>query len=135
LTQVNIGDAIEMVDHYSRDRLRRLSSRAPRHQALNWIPPSQSGSCLSDLTSRHQALVRQCNGIGLLSRLGFLPLVKVIDGHETATLLECFPESGLAFDPLGLGVDIGEANFDVLGQNGTRPDRITSKLRSWAFAS
>ena len=84
---------------------------------------------------RHQALVRQCNGIGLLSRLGFLPLVKVIDGHETATLLECFPESGLAFDPLGLGVDIGEANFDVLGQNGTRPDRITSKLRSWAFAS
>jgi hypothetical protein len=36
---------------------------------------------------------------------------------------------------LGFGVDVGEIDFDVLAQNGTRPQRITSKLRSPALAS
>ena len=42
----------------------------------------------------------------------------------------------LIFDPLGFDVDVGEAGLDAsFAQNGTRPQRITSKLRSSALVS
>jgi hypothetical protein len=62
-------------------------------------------------------------------------LVKIVDRHEAAPPLERLAEGRLALDPLGLGVDIREADFDVLGPERERPQRITSKLRSPAFAS
>ena len=64
-----------------------------------------------------------------------LPLVKVIDRHKAATPLECLAKRRPVLDPLGLGVDVREADIDVLGQNGTKLQRITSSLRSPAFAS
>jgi hypothetical protein len=59
-------------------------------------------------------VVRQRDRVGLLACRRFLPLVKVIDRHETAAPLECFAEGGPVLDPLGLGVDVREADFDIL---------------------
>jgi hypothetical protein len=78
----------------------------------------------------HQPSVGQRDRIGLLPGRDFLPLIKVVRRYEAAPPLERFAKSGLALNPLGFGVDVRET-----AQNGTRPQRITSKLRSPAFAS
>jgi hypothetical protein len=49
--------------------------------------------------------------------------------------LEPLSEGRPVLDPLGLFVDVREADTDVLGPEGTSPQRITSKLRSPAQAS
>ena len=41
------------------------------------------------------------------------PFVKTVDRHQAAPALERFAERRLALDPLGLGVDVGEADLDV----------------------
>src|ERR1700730_11927593 len=46
------------------------------------------------------------------------PFVEIIDGHEAAAPLVRLAEGRLAFDSLSLGVDVREADFDVL-----RPER------------
>ena|SRR6201997_1039171 len=71
------------------------------------------------------------SSLGLLRRPGLLPLVKDINRHEAAASLEGLAEGGLALDPVGFGVDVCEA----LAQNGTSPQRMTSKLRSPALVS
>src|ERR1700730_16402116 len=62
----------------------------------------------------HQPQLGQRNRIGLFPGRGFLPLVKVIHGHEAAPPLECLAERRLTFDPLGFGVDVRETNFEIL---------------------
>jgi hypothetical protein len=44
-----------------------------------------------------------------------LPPAEIVDRHKAAPPLERLAESGLGFDPLGLGVGIREADLDVLG--------------------
>jgi hypothetical protein len=41
----------------------------------------------------------------------------------------------LAFNPLGFGVDVREADFDVFRPERHQPQRIKSELRSPALAS
>ena len=41
------------------------------------------------------------------------PFIEIIDRHEAAAPLECLPERRLALDPLGFGVNVREADFDV----------------------
>ena len=55
------------------------------------------------------------SAIGLLPGRGFAPFIKVVDRHQAAPALERFAECRLVLDPLGLGIDIGEADLDVLG--------------------
>src|SRR5271170_1228444 len=43
------------------------------------------------------------------------PLIKIVDWHKATPPLERLAEGGLRLDALGLGVDVGEADFDVLG--------------------
>src|SRR5271163_4991276 len=42
------------------------------------------------------------------------PFIEVVGRHQAAPALECFAESWLAVDALGLGVDIRETDLDVL---------------------
>jgi len=53
----------------------------------------------------------------MLPGAGLLPLVKVINRHKAAATLERRP----VLDPLGLGVDVRETNFDVLGPVRNKP--------------
>src|SRR5271170_160676 len=46
------------------------------------------------------------------------PFIEVVDRHEAAPAVECLAESRLGFDAFSLGVDVGEADLDVL-----RPER------------
>ena len=46
---------------------------------------------------------------------GLFPLVEVTDWHKAAAPLERFAEGRPVLDPFGLGVDVCEADFDVLG--------------------
>jgi hypothetical protein len=48
-------------------------------------------------------------------------LIEVIDWHEAAAPLEGLAESGLALEPLGLGVDVRKADFDVRGLKRREP--------------
>jgi hypothetical protein len=107
---------------------RRCDDREAAHPLARRGAPS-----LPQAGQSHQLPVGQRDRIGLLPRRGLLPLVEVIDRNEAAPLLECFAEGRLSLDPLGLGVDVREADFDV--QNGTSPQRITSRVRSLALAS
>ena len=43
------------------------------------------------------------------------PFIKTVDRHQAAPALERFAECRLVLDPLGLGIDVGEADLDVLG--------------------
>src|SRR5277367_5306757 len=43
------------------------------------------------------------------------PFIKIVGRHQAAAALEGFAEGWLAFDALGLGVDVGEADLDVFG--------------------
>jgi hypothetical protein len=61
------------------------------------------------------------SSLGLLRCPGLLPLVKDINWHEAAASLEGLAEGRLALDPLGLGVDVREADFDVLGPKRHEP--------------
>ena len=49
--------------------------------------------------------------------------------------MERFAEGWPVLDPLGLGIDFREADLDVLGPCGTRPQRAKSRLRSPALLS
>jgi hypothetical protein len=53
--------------------------------------------------------------IRALAGCGFFPLVKAVDRHEASPALEGIAERRPGLDPLGLGVDIGEADIHVLG--------------------
>jgi hypothetical protein len=57
-----------------------------------------------------------CNGdrIGLLAGRGLL-VIEVIGRHNAAAALKRIAERRLALNPLGFGVDIREADVDVLG--------------------
>src|SRR5260370_20769446 len=59
-------------------------------------------------------LVGTCDCISLLPPSGLLAVVEVVDRYEAAPSLECLAEGRLALDPFGLGVDVREADFDVL---------------------
>ena len=63
----------------------------------------------------HQAPVGKRDRIGLLARPGLLPFVEAVDGHEAAAALERFTKGRPVVDPLGLGVDVGETDVEVLG--------------------
>src|SRR5215471_19058139 len=63
----------------------------------------------------HQPLIGKRDGIGLLPRRGLLPLVKVIDRHQAAPLLEGLAKSRPVLYPLGLGIDVSEADLKVFG--------------------
>jgi len=63
----------------------------------------------------HQPPVRQRDRIALLTHRGLLPPAKVIDEHEATAPLERLSESRSFLDPLGFGVDVAEADVDVLG--------------------
>jgi hypothetical protein len=52
--------------------------------------------------------------LGVLPGRGLLLLIEVIDRHEAAPPLEGLADSG-PLDPLGLGVDVRKADFDVRG--------------------
>ena len=56
--------------------------------------------------------------IGLFPGRGLFPFVKVVGRHQAAPALERLAEGRLAVDALGLGVDVGEADLDVLGPVG-----------------
>src|SRR6266446_2336752 len=58
--------------------------------------------------------VGKCDCIRLLPTRGLLAVVEVVDRYEAAPSLECLAEGRLALDPLGLGVDVRESDFDVL---------------------
>jgi hypothetical protein len=90
--------------------------RLRRHDGEAAHPFAGMGApILPQASQRHQALVRQRDGIGLLACRRFLPLVEVIDRHELAAPLECFAKGRPVLDPFGLGVDICRADVDVLG--------------------
>jgi hypothetical protein len=65
------------------------------------------------------------NRIGPLSDRCPLPLIKVIDQHKAVPPLKYLAEGRLALEPLGLGVEVGEANLDVLR-------RRSSWAQNWA---
>src|SRR5215831_9382692 len=54
------------------------------------------------------------DGIRLFACARLLPFVKIVYRHKAAPSFKRFAESRLALDPLGLGVDIREPDFDVL---------------------
>ena len=58
--------------------------------------------------------VGKCGCIRPLPTRGLLAVVEVVDTYEAAPSLECLAEGRLALDPLGLGVDVRESDFDVL---------------------
>jgi len=64
---------------------------------------------------RHQLPIRQRYGIGLLPGRGLLPLAKVINWDQVTAPLERVTESWPGLDPLGLGIEVREADVDVLG--------------------
>jgi hypothetical protein len=49
--------------------------------------------------------------------------------------VECLAKGGLALDPSALALMLEKPTLMSFAQNGTRPQRMTSKLRSPAFAS
>jgi len=51
----------------------------------------------------------------LLAGPRFLPLVEVVERHKAAPAFERLAESRLALYALGLGINVGEADLDVLG--------------------
>ena len=57
----------------------------------------------------------------MFARGGLLPLIEVIDRNEAALPLEGLAEGGLALDPLSFGVDVSEADFDILGPKRYEP--------------
>ena len=59
-----------------------------------------------------------------------LPLIEVIDRDEAAPTLERLAERRPRLDALGLGVDVGEADLDVL-----RPERDEPPIRGKANAT
>jgi hypothetical protein len=69
----------------------------------------------------HEVPISEGDRIRLLPGRGLLPLIEVIDRNETAPPLEGLAEGRLAHDPLGFGVDVREADFDVLGPERYEP--------------
>ena len=55
------------------------------------------------------------NGIRLLARVCLFPLVKIVDGDQTAAPFERITESRPGLDAFGLGVDVRESDLDVRG--------------------
>src|SRR6516162_9348334 len=111
----------------------RLCSSA--HSSLGVVVMIAKLRTLSPAGQRQQPPVGQRDRIGLLPGRSLLPLVKVIDRHEAAATLECLAKGRPVLDPLDLGVDVREPDFDVFGPKGYEAQRITSKLRSPARAS
>jgi hypothetical protein len=70
---------------------------------------------LPQTRERHETAALERDRMGLFPGRGLLPLVKAVDRHQAAAAFEGLAKSGLRFDPLGLGVAIGEADLDVLG--------------------
>jgi hypothetical protein len=71
----------------------------------------------------------------LLARCGLPLLVEVIDRHQAGLPLERFAKAGLLSIPSALALMFAKPTLMSFAQNGTSPQRITSKLRSLAFAS
>jgi hypothetical protein len=69
-----------------------------------------------------------------MTRHGVL-LAAVIDGYEAAPPLERLTEGRPPFDPLGFGMMFEKPTLISFAQNGTRPQRITSKVSSLTLAS
>src|SRR6516164_6193096 len=63
----------------------------------------------------HQPGVGKRNGIRLLPGGGLLSFAKVIDWHKATAQLERPAEGRPILDPLSLGVDVRETDFDILG--------------------
>jgi hypothetical protein len=70
---------------------------------------------LPQACERHDLPVGKRDCVGLLPRRGHFPFVEIVDRDETPPLAERLAEGSLGFDALGLGVDVGEADLDVLG--------------------
>ena len=75
------------------------------------------------------------NRVGLFAGAGFFPFVEAIHRHEAAAALEHVAEGRPGLDPLGLGVDVGEADVQILGPVGDKAPAQQSRLRSPAFLS
>jgi hypothetical protein len=80
---------------------------------------------------RHDAAIGERKRIRLLSGRRLLPFVKRVDRYQAAPALERLAESRLALDPLGLGVDVGETDLDVLGpiRDQAPAQRVEAALR------
>ena len=75
---------------------------------------------LPQARQRHHASVRQRNRVRLLAGSGFFPFVEAIDRHEAAAALACVAEGRPGLDPFRLGVDVGEADVQILGPAGDK---------------
>jgi hypothetical protein len=75
--------------------------------------PGRRMPVLPQTRERHDAAIGERERIGLLPGRGFAPFIKVVDRHQAAPALERFAECRLVLGPLGLGIDIGEADLDV----------------------
>src|ERR1700730_13410922 len=67
---------------------------------------------------RHQPAIREPDRIRLALLAELLPFIKAIEWNEAAPPGKGFAEGLLRVDALGLGVDVGEADLEVL-----RPER------------
>jgi hypothetical protein len=70
---------------------------------------------LPQACKRHDAAIGERDCIRLLARARLLPFVKVVDRHQATTALERLTKRRPGLDAFGLGVDVGEADLDVLG--------------------
>ena len=85
--------------------------------------------------NRHNAAIGERNRVWLLDGPRLLPFVEVVDRHKAAPSFERFAQSWLALDPLRRGVDVGEADLDVLGPVGDQAPAQHIELRCPALTS
>jgi len=80
---------------------------------------------------RHDAAIGEREHVGLLPGCGFAPFIKVVDRHQAAPALERFAKCGLVLDSLGLSIDVGEPDLDVLGpmRDQTPAQHVEAALR------
>jgi hypothetical protein len=80
-------------------------------------------------------LIGEAYGRGLPFLVELFPFVEAVEGYQATPTAEGFAEGRLRIDPLRLGIDVGKPDLDVFAQNGTSPQRMTSRLRCPALAS
>src|ERR1700732_2380143 len=70
---------------------------------------------------RHQSLTGKPYGIGLPFFAELLPFVEAVEGNQAAPAGEGLAKGRLGIDPLRFGIDVGEADLEVLSPKRHEP--------------